>query len=337
MKRAFFFFTIALCAISLKAQDSIVYRSIFGDSTTSWMGTGIYNFDGADRFCLTSRFGDTAVIEGLKYNILRDNYFATAYYCNRVSKYYVRESDSKDKIYLRYVMDYFPPDSVTAEILVMDLSLNVGDTLNTKSWLECSSLGVKPAPRIMIDSIFYMDGRKMMRTSCMAEFQSYGFGIIKDTLYFIEGVGPSMGIGYAYYATEALYGDGGILPLWTISPSVWCHFSDSTRDFHYTNYYSINYALGPEDCGYSEIIGIRERERPATEIYPNPAQDKITIDGTFSPQSRYRIISSDGKTALDGTLSNGSNTITIADLRKGIYLISIEDNGNKTIKKFVKL
>ena len=91
-------------------------------------------------------------------------------------------------------------------------------------------------------------------------------------------------------------------------------------------------------CSYSEIVcSLQNNGKQQIEVYPNPAQDKITIDGTFSPQSRYRIVSIDGKTALDGTLSNGSNTITIADLRKGIYLISIEDNGNKTIKKFVKL
>lgn len=331
MKRVIFFFTIALCAISLKAQDSIVYRSIFGDSTTMWDGINVTG--GVDNILMTSKADDTAVIDGQKYLVQRDYqeiYWQQGY--SDCGRYYIRESESKDKIYLRYGCY----GDTTSEILVMDLSLKVGDTLNTGTWANCAALGTRPAPQIMIDSIFYLDGRKMMRTNCIAQYH-YSSHPFYDTLYFIEGVGPSMGIGYPVHATVPLYTSEGIL--WACCPSIWCHFKDSVLDFHYTNYYSINMDWSEGDvCSYSEIVcSLQNNGKQQTEVYPNPAQDIITIDGTFSPQSRYRIVSIDGKTALDGTLSNGSNTITIADLRKGIYLISIEDNGNKTIKKFVKL
>lgn len=332
MKKALMILALLATGMCASAQDTVTYHSIFGDSTTMWEGINV-DAGGVDIILMTSKADDTAVIDGQKYLVQRDYqeiHWQPGYsVCGR---YYIRESESKDKIYLRYGCY----GDTTSEILVMDLSLKVGDTLNTGTWANCAALGTRPAPQIMIDSIFYLDGRKMMRTNCIAQYP-YSSHPIYDTLYFIEGVGPSMGIGYPVHATDPLYTSEGIS--WACCPSIWCHFKDSVLDFHYTNYYSINmdWSEGYVVCSYSEIVSLQNNGKRQIEVYPNPSQDKITISGSLSPQSRYKIVTLDGKVMSEGSLPYDSNTIDISNFGRGVYLICIEDNKNKTIKKIVKL
>ena len=90
-------------------------------------------------------------------------------------------------------------------------------------------------------------------------------------------------------------------------------------------------------CSYSEIVSLQNNGKRQIEVYPNPSQDKTTISGSLSPQSRYKIVTLDGKVMSEGSLPYDSNTIDISNFGRGVYLICIEDNKNKTIKKIVKL
>ena len=335
MKRVIFFISLVFCSMNVTAQDSVAYRSVFSDTLTIWEGINVRQWIDAIR--MISRANDTITIDGQKYHILRDDggYAGTCPY-SVYDEYYVRESESRDKLYFRFYVSSHLADSITSEMLVMDLSLNVGDTLDTKSWDKCPYLGDRPTPKITVDSIFYLDGRKIMRTTCIAYHNHPYYSVISDTLFFIEGVGPSMGIGFPLHAKGALYCAEGIL--WESGISIRCHFADSILDFHYTNYYSMDMDWWGDVCYFYEPGGnITGTDSQSVNIYPNPAQNTITINGTIPPQSSYRIVSSDGKTVRSGTLSDSSNSINVSNLKKGLYLISIESSHNKTIKKFVKL
>jgi hypothetical protein len=72
--------------------------------------------------------------------------------------------------------------------------------------------------------------------------------------------------------------------------------------------------------------------KTAIKIYPNPVEDTLYILGTENSTliSVYSIL---GKLVLQQTVSK---TLEIGKLRKGIYLVEINENGSSTIHKIVK-
>lgn len=331
MKKIFLLLMLAILTTSAKSQDTTVYQSVFGDSITKWEGILVNN--AVHQFLQYTKGDDTAIIDGQKYYILRDGndcMYTHFYY------HYVRESETHDKLYVRYHENDY------SEILVMDLTLQVGDTLNTESWKHCGSLGNKPAQTITIDSIFYVDGRKIMRTNCIAPHDFYCYTEY-DTLFFIEGVGPSMGVCFPYWATQV--DDDG---LWGYGPSVWCHTKDSVLDFHYRYYYSMDYLRWlcggntPDEsyyqCGFeANGIGIVHIDENEIAVYPNPTSDMLTVYGLSSPECKYKVVSMSGVVVSEGFISDDNSIIDMSGFRKGTYLLWICDGEQTTIKKIVKL
>ena len=87
--------------------------------------------------------------------------------------------------------------------------------------------------------------------------------------------------------------------------------------------------------GYNPVLGIEHNESSAHfELYPNPANENLIIktDATFN---NYAIADLSGRVILSGQLIQ--NTISVATLESGVYLLSLVDpEGNVTEKKFVK-
>lgn len=337
MKKIFFFAMLAMLTMSAKPQDTTVYQSVFGDSITKW--EGVLVDCSVDHFLQYTKCDDTAIIDGQKYYILRDSTGHDFRAYSGFSPCYVRESMMHDKLYLRFTQHvYNNPPVITSEILVMDLTLQVGDTLNTESWKQCEVIGRRPGQPIMVDSIFYMDGRKWMRTNCIAPFycmvnEEY------DTLFFIEGVGPSMGICYPDCATHR------ISNYYWRGPSVWCHTKDSVWDFHYRNYYSEDildaYSLYEDSytqCGFSHLgagkVHVVEKE---IAVYPNPTSDMLTVYGLSSPECKYKVVSMSGVVVSEGFISDDNSMIDMSGFRKGTYILWVCDGEQITIKKIVKL
>lgn len=71
-------------------------------------------------------------------------------------------------------------------------------------------------------------------------------------------------------------------------------------------------------------------------VFPNPANNTLTVDNADN-HSEYRIVDLLGKTAIQGELTEGRNTLALGQLAQGMYLIEIKDaTGNKTVLKIVK-
>lgn len=337
MKKIFLLLMLAILTTSAKSQDTTVYQSVFGDSITKWEGILVNN--AVHQFLQYTKCDDTAIIDGQKYYIIKDSTEVGFRAYSGLSPYYVRESMMHDKLYLRFTQHvYNNPPVITSEILVMDLTLQVGDTLNTESWKQCEVLGPRPSQPIMVDSIFYMDGRKWMRTNCIAPFycmvnEEY------DTLFFIEGVGPSMGICYpdcATHRTSNYYWSG---------PSVWCHTKDSVWDFHYRYYYSVDildaYSYSDDSytqCGFYDLgVGIVPIKEKGIGVYPNPASDMLTVYDLSSPECKYKVVSMSGVVVSEGFISDENSMIDMSGFRKGTYILWVCDGEQTTIKKIVKL
>ncbi|MBO7227016.1 MAG: hypothetical protein J6V33_05490, partial [Bacteroidales bacterium] len=179
---------------TIKAQDSVVYKSVLGDSITEWYNLIAYSGVWADTRSYTVITGDTAMMGDTIYHVYECNeYFGSCYNfieipynINNYTKY-IRESEDRSKLYFR-------TSESNNEMLIMDLNLEVGDTVDTKTW-KWDGINYTNS-KIIVDSVYYYDGRKHIRTNCYIAF-SYDYRFTYyDTLQFVEGVGPTFGIMY---------------------------------------------------------------------------------------------------------------------------------------------
>lgn len=87
-------------------------------------------------------------------------------------------------------------------------------------------------------------------------------------------------------------------------------------------------------CYYNNAgVGLTSAEQQTFEIYPNPAQEYLFIQG-IPNNKKYSIVSITGKEVMNGVLSN---KIDINTLTEGIYFISIKFESRVTTKKIVKI
>jgi len=85
------------------------------------------------------------------------------------------------------------------------------------------------------------------------------------------------------------------------------------------------------DIFINDYTGIEKLNYNYFSVYPNPANDFVSLK--FSDNNVHRLIISDitGKILIKKTLINQNKTINISDLKKGIYILNIQ-----TDKQFIK-
>lgn len=88
---------------------------------------------------------------------------------------------------------------------------------------------------------------------------------------------------------------------------------------------------------YCDYLETRKISVPGElTIYPNPTNDQLQIDNITTP-TNYRLYNIVGTTLRQGTLKEGSNSISLSALPTGIYLLElIDEDGNKKVKKIIK-
>ena len=83
----------------------------------------------------------------------------------------------------------------------------------------------------------------------------------------------------------------------------------------------------------SEILGVTDTNNLEFSIYPNPANDKLTITSTNNPLTQVEIYNVLGQRALNFSFLNSTKkNINISSLISGIYLVKIN---NLTIKRLI--
>ena len=71
------------------------------------------------------------------------------------------------------------------------------------------------------------------------------------------------------------------------------------------------------------------------DVYPNPATDYLNIKMDAAENASYSVFNTEG--CLMQTDALTSNSISIEDLDKGVYIINIESKNNVYTQRFVKL
>ncbi len=88
---------------------------------------------------------------------------------------------------------------------------------------------------------------------------------------------------------------------------------------------------------YSKVYTISLTTNPLSliTIIPNPAKDQITITG--KNLQRYQIIDNLGRVLLSTKAADGTQTIDVSGLSKGVYLVKgYSAEGNVVTGKFLK-
>ena len=103
----------------------------------------------------------------------------------------------------------------------------------------------------------------------------------------------------------------------------------------YNGWYLAANFVYSEDC----ILGVSENNSSTYSIHPNPAKNELFITAQNTTQNlKIKIFNIEGKLLSTQTLEVANKTsIDVSSLTSGIYFLNIEDeNGNTTIKKFIK-
>lgn len=71
-------------------------------------------------------------------------------------------------------------------------------------------------------------------------------------------------------------------------------------------------------------------------LYPNPVINFLKIETQNLKSAKYEVMDLNGKIILNGTLTTPINTIDVADLKRGVYLVNILVDGKRICKRMVK-
>ena len=282
-KISILFVLICFGMLSSKAQDENFHPVLTGDSCTwtiphidlagHWLGTIQAVRLSGDTFSLSMT---TPAGENSDYGQL---------YSNEASnKLYFRNAETQE------------------ELLVMDLSLEVGDHFVRRDQYN-------ETYELVVDSVYYEENRKHIRFSEDVPWCYYGNQFQRKC--FIEGVGPNWG-----FSEKDEEG-----PYFFI-----CKHEGSEL------YYSHPDTAVFVDCGFNEeiFIGVRDYESSNVRLYPNPASQSFVINFTEVQDGvkQVRIFDMLGKEVM--SLENPSgNTINIANLPTGMYVVRVLGQGGK--------
>lgn len=289
--------------------DSVVYQSVFGDSVARWYEhQGNWDYGGcADAYDIFT--DDTLSIDGISYKKLRwvelQHVLDVCHITDaKNSLNLFRESETHDKLFFRQIDPQYL--DTTPELTIMDLSLNVGDTMGRSGGYPVVAT---------IDSVFYRSGRKILRTT----YENAGGG----TLFFIEGVGPSFGMTYVQNVPNRLF-----------HISLVCYYRDTTFEYH-------DNVIYPDwGCEASYIVGIEDNQRGVDILVtasPNPTTGIVSLD--FKENGKYdvQVMTNQGNLIFKKIYFGDKAMLDMSRYLQGVYYIFVKDEKKIVIKKIIKI
>ncbi len=190
------------------------------------------------------------------------------------------------------------------EILIMDLTLDVGDTFEFYEGVSGT-----------VDSVYFSDdGRKIIRFEKIINFDT-PTNYWNETIRFIEGVGPNISV--IWYDFDNRY--------------VTCKYDND--ELVYVNSNSLFDGCLPLDTGMKPEQG----KESHVKLYPNPASDvlHVEISPFLLPTTEFIIYNTQGVALKHLQVQGYNHTINIGGLSKGLYFVSIKNGSHLLLQKII--
>lgn len=188
---------------------------------------------------------------------------------------------------------WFTQADSNVEYLIMDMSLQIGDTFE-----------IKPGLWSQVDSIYYLDEKKVIQFDLFSSRWN-------EPIRFIEGAGPNNNFSVTYdfdwfYMT--------------------CKYDHDILD--YVNQNSLFIGCMPDPTGVKEKFDLKNE----ITFYPNPCSGTLNINISNFNMTKISIIDLYGRVLNQIYLQNASSLINLNDLTNGVYFIKAEI-GNSVFTK----
>ena len=209
----------------------------------------------------------------------------------------IRE-DSSQKVFYR---------NGSSEELIYDFNLAINDTVFFEFEIpQCENMIVEA-----IDSIALNDESVRKRLTIRINYGNDFFG----TDYWIAGVGSTFFGSFSYIDNCRL----------ELGSRLLCFFEDG----------DLAYPETPENCVLSNTEETLFQNN--IQIYPNPVSDQLKIIDVDQQLTSFEIFNLTGKLIKRGTINSTDQTVSLENIRPGMYLLSLRTKaGTKLVKKILK-
>lgn len=212
--------------------------------------------------------------------------------------YYMYEDTLEKKIYTL--------DNNFNKKLYFNFNVHIGDTLILYSpYYNLNYCDTFYVSQIDIENIGGLNRKKISTNFKL------GVTLINAEVW-IEGIGTYKGLPYS-----------GFPPITGPLFNLLCFRNNNQLIYYNTNY---NYC-------YANNIGINDFENPKISVYPNPITDNLFIENILNKDSQLQIFDVYGRLVFNQNLIEQNNTISVSNLKRGIYYVEIYNKNNKVFTK----
>lgn len=280
---------ILICFITAATKRSFSqnYLSLFGDTSTTW--------DIIPHGYCDAVVSETIMVDG------DTTIGANTYKVISGLKGFIREDTTQGKA-------WFYDSYNNTEYLVMDLSLNLGDTFNLYNFSNVAN-------PFLVDSVFYVSSKKHVRLNAWTSICGS-----EEKITFIEGSGTTAS--FIYH--RVLFGS------WVYSYML-CQHKNGVK--------VAGNNLFMDTC-YVYSVGIEEYNSDliAVKVFPNPTFDELTIEtiNSSSKNLQFSLFNLLGEKIIFQELANKLSTIDVSSLQKGVFFVVVSDGNSNYIQKVIK-
>jgi len=322
---------IFLCFF-LSFLNAQTFKSYFGKEYSKWY----ILYDGKtcpNTFNYLTCANRTTIIEGKTYQFLYEineplNDIVNSVPANTISYQYLREDSVSGRLYYRYMINSGFGTSYSPEILVSDMSLHVGDSIqlkvtdaNLSLWDNLKLSTYDNNYYAVVDSVFFKDGLKKIRTSALfnSDYNNL-FEKPKTALTFTEGVGSNLSpiLDYCHFAYMS-----------DIS-KLMCNVQDNN-----TTHFNISGQCKLKEL-ICDLVGVHKIEDNQNFSF-TLSDGNINIKFTSLFSGKVRLLQSTGMVIYKTPIENSTeHRINTQSLLSGVYILqTINFNGVITTRKLI--
>ncbi len=281
------------------------FKSLFGDNST--------------KYSIFETISDgSEVNEHSSLGIIEDD----GYLYHQIQYYLIREDTVTGKVWRRTSLS-------EDEVLFMDMSLNIGDTmyLSQSNFIDLAYASPDNQGYALVQNVFYNEYGKNIELNCHTNnhlMAYYTSPVESIPLRFIEGIGPNYSMLYGLIYPSNTY--------------LVCSYKDDTLAFTNTEFNTCDSTLFwvVGEAGINEAI--KTFPKMECSCYPNSNYSSYSILCPDSFTGNISIYNIHGKTLFSTEINKElSFEVSLKNFESGIYILNFSNNTGYQPLKLIKL